>query len=168
MPLLKNLVLIFIFMYLSTDTLADNTITKDSSLHSNARIYRGQDAPKNKYPFYVDLFITFENAKDEKGEKLQHHGSGIMISKIHILICAHIFYPYMGKNKYVKDTYNGEAYAGGLDVAAFINSTSEPLENVDFSESEVTIYPGENKILLTDIFKFHMVLNIHLVIIYDL
>ena len=134
---------------MSTNTLAkDTTITKDSSLDSNSRIYRGKDAPKNKYPFYVDLFITFENAKDEKGEKLQHHGSGIMISKIHILTCAHIFYPYTGKNRYVKDTYNGEAYAGGLDVAAFINGTSEPLENVDFSESEVTIYPVENKFLL--------------------
>ena len=43
-----------------------------------------------------------------------------------------------------------------MDVAAFINGTSEPLENVDFSEVEVTIYPGENKILLTDIFKFHI------------
>ena len=62
--------------------------------------------PQKISPFYVDLFITFENAKDEKGEKLQHHGSGIMISKIHILTCAHIFYPYTGKNKYVKDKYN--------------------------------------------------------------
>ena len=95
MPLLKNVVLIFIFMYLSSDTLADDTITKDSSLHSNARIYRGQDAPKNKYPFYVDLFIHFENAKNEKGDNLKrHHGSGVIISKIHILTCAHIFYPY--------------------------------------------------------------------------
>ena len=81
---------------------------------------------------------------------------------------SHIFYSYTGRNKYVKDTYNGEAYAGGLDVAAFINGTSEPLENVDFSESEVTIYPGENKILLTDVFKFHIVIKIYLVIIYDL
>ena len=157
MPSLNNGVVILIFIYLSANTQAkDTTIIKDSRSNSNSRIYTGQDAPTNKYPFYVDLFITFENAKDEKGEKLQHHGSGIMISKIHILICAHIFYPYTGKNKYVKDTYNGEAYAVGLDVAAFINSTSEPLENVDFSESEVTIYPGENKILLTDIFKFHI------------
>ena len=157
MPSLNNQVVIAIFIYLSTNTLAkDTTITKDSSLDSNSRIYRGKDAPKNKYPFYVDLFITFENAKDEKGEKLQHHGSGIMISKIHILTCAHIFYPYTGKNRYVKDTYNGEAYAGGLDVAAFINGTSEPLENVDFSESEITIYPVENKFLLADIFKFYI------------
>ena len=152
---LEVLILISMFLCTVMSSSSDN-ITKDFTFHSNSRIYKGQDAPKNKYPFYVDLFITFENAKDEKGEKLQHHGSGIMISKIHILICAHIFYPYMGKNKYVKDTYNGEAYAGGLDVAAFINSTSEPLENVDFSESEVTIYPGENKILLTDVFKFHI------------
>ena len=95
MPLLKNLVLIFIFMYLSSDTIADDTITNDSSLYSNARIYRGQDAPKNKYPFYVDLFIHFENAKNENGDNLKrHHGSGVIISKIHILTCAHIFYPY--------------------------------------------------------------------------
>ena len=92
MPSLNNGVVILIFIYLSTNTLAkDTTITKDSSLDSNSRIYRGKDAPKNKYPFYVDLFITFENAKDEKGEKLQHHGSGIMISKIHILTCARIY-----------------------------------------------------------------------------
>ena len=97
----------------------------------------------------MDLFINFKNAKDEKGKKLQLHGSGVIISKIHILTCAHIFYPYKGKNKYVKDTYEGTAYAGGLDVAAFNNKTSEPLEKVDFYESEVTIYPGENKIIIS-------------------
>ena len=71
MPSLNNKVVISIFIYLSANTLAkDTTITKDSSSNSNSRIYRGQDAPKNKYPFYVDLFIHFDNAKDEKGNNL--------------------------------------------------------------------------------------------------
>ena len=92
MPSSNNGVVILIFIYLSTNTLAkDTTITKDSSLDSNSRIYRGKDAPKNKYPFYVDLFITFENAKDEKGEKLQHHGSGINdIKNTHFDMCPYI------------------------------------------------------------------------------
>ena len=73
MPSLNNEVVIAIFIYLSTNTLAkDTTITKDSSLDSNSRIYRGKDAPKNKYPFYIDLFITYNYAKDENGDVYWH------------------------------------------------------------------------------------------------
>ena len=149
MQLLINFISMFFF---TGGTSLSDDFTKNSNLHSNARIYRGQDAPKNKYPFYVDLFITFHNAKDGNGEKLMKHGSGVLISKIHILTTAHIFYPYKGKKKYVKDTYKGEAYAGGLDVAAFNNGTSDDVEMIEFYDDDVTLYPsnqspGENKII---------------------
>ena len=148
MRFLNNFISMFFF---TGGILPSNEITKNNS-HSNARIYRGQDAPKNKYPFYVDLFITFDNAKDKNGEKLMKHGSGVLISKIHILTTAHIFYPYKGKKKYVKDTYKGEAYAGGLHVAAFNNGTSDDVEMIEFYDDDVTLYPnnqspGENKII---------------------
>ena len=145
---LKVLTLISMFLCTVMSSSSDN-ITKDFTFHTNSRIYKGQDAPKNKYPFYVDLFITFDNAKDGNGEKLMKHGSGVLISKIHILTTAHIFYPYKGKKKYVKDTYKGEAYAGGLDVAAFNNGTSDDVEMIEFYDDDVTLYPnnqspGEN------------------------
>ena len=149
---LQVLILISMFLCTVMSSSSDN-ITKDFTFHSNSRIYKGQDAPKNKYPFYVDLFIKFDNAKDPNGNRMNKHGSGVLISKRHILTCAHNFYPFKGKDG--RDTYWGKAFAGGLvgGWKAYKNGTSN-LENVDFHYSDVTLYPdnkspGENKIIIS-------------------
>ena len=61
---------------------------------SNARIYKGKDAPKNKYPFYIDVHVKFPDVKDAEGLLgLTNHGGGALISKAHVLTVCHIFYP---------------------------------------------------------------------------
>ena len=66
----------------------------NSQMQSNARLYKGKDAPKNQYPFYIDIHVKFPNVKDAKGELgLMNHGGGALISKAHILTVCHIFYP---------------------------------------------------------------------------
>ena len=148
---------ILVLMYFSTGSLSDDTLSHDSILHSNARIYRGLDAPKNKYPFYVDLFITYDNAKDKNGDAKMIHGSGVLISKIHILTCAHSFYPYREQNSYDRDTFIGLAFAGGFDL--YNNGTSE-LEKVYFHYHDVTLYPnnespGKYKIIISFLEHLH-------------
>ena len=72
----------------------------DSKSQSNARIYRGEDAPKNKYPFYIDIHVTFPQViQPDSNISLTNHGGGALISKSHILTVAHLFYPVHNKKK---------------------------------------------------------------------
>ena len=57
-------------------------------LQSNARIFNGKDALDDKYPYYI--YIEFNT----ESEKIKDYGwGGALISKKHILTCAHEFYP---------------------------------------------------------------------------
>ena len=51
----------------------------------NARIFNGQNASKKQFPWHVFMKVTFKD---------QRHvlGNGVLISKKHILTCAHLFY----------------------------------------------------------------------------
>ena len=52
---------------------------------NNARIFNGQNASKKQFPWHVFMKVTFKD---------QRHvlGNGVLISKKHILTCAHVFY----------------------------------------------------------------------------
>ena len=60
--------------------------------NSNARIFRGTDATKNKFPWYIHITLKFpkrsQDDKDFYGE-----GGGALISMKHILTVAHLFFP---------------------------------------------------------------------------
>ena len=51
----------------------------------NARIFNGQNASNKQFPWHVFMKVTFKD---------QRHvlGNGVLISKKHILTCAHVFY----------------------------------------------------------------------------
>ena len=67
--------------------------------NSNTRIYRGKDATKNMFPWYIDLKIGYPDIKNpnKKNSFLEIFGGGALISKQHILTVAHIFYPNLKK-----------------------------------------------------------------------
>ena len=52
---------------------------------NNARIFNGQNAAKNQFPWYVVMIVTFDDQR-------QIIGGGVLISKKHFLTCAHLFY----------------------------------------------------------------------------
>ena len=52
---------------------------------NNARIFNGQNASKNQFPWHVFLIVTFK-------DKTKERGGGVLISKNHFLTCAHLFY----------------------------------------------------------------------------
>ena len=57
-------------------------------LKSNARIFNGQDAEAQDFPYYA--YIQF-NAESKKVK--DYEWGGALISKKHILTCAHGFFP---------------------------------------------------------------------------
>ena len=72
----------------------------DGKSQSNARIYKGKDAPKNKYPFYIDIYVTSQKVlHPNSNQSYTNHGGGALISKSHILTVAHLFYPGHNKKK---------------------------------------------------------------------
>ena len=67
---------------------------------NNARIFNGQTASKNQFPWHVLIVVGFPGKPLEikPGEfnpsKTQiQRGGGVWISKKHILTCAHTLYP---------------------------------------------------------------------------
>ena len=65
----------------------------------NSRIYRGKDATKNMFSYYIDLTVGYPDIKDPNSKTgfVQIFGGGTLISKQHILTVAHLFYPQMKK-----------------------------------------------------------------------
>ena len=51
----------------------------------NARIFNGQNALENQFPWHIFVKVTFK----DKADKI---GGGVLISKKHFLTCAHGFY----------------------------------------------------------------------------
>ena len=66
---------------------------RQSRLKSNARIFNGEDADELQYPYYVYIQFNMESNK-----VADYEWGGALISKKHILTCAHGFYP-TGKEK---------------------------------------------------------------------
>ena len=57
-------------------------------LKSNSRIFNGKDADDYQYPYCV--YIEFNTKSEEVDD---YEWGGALISKKHILTCAHGFYP---------------------------------------------------------------------------
>ena len=51
----------------------------------NARIFNGQNALENQFPWHIFVKVTFKDKTDKIG-------GGVLISKKHFLTCAHGFY----------------------------------------------------------------------------
>ena len=62
-------------------------------IKKNARIYKGREAKKNAFPWYIDLEVEYPSIKDPEKpkENLKIEAGGSLISKYHILTVAHIF-----------------------------------------------------------------------------
>ena len=121
----------------------------------NSRIYRGKDATKNMFSYYIDLTVGYPDIKDPNSKTgfVQIFGGGALISKQHILTVAHLFYPQMKKKLVLyylciyyeffhilltiylspRDLSNidGKAFAGFLD----------PRQVEKFTENGVFLYP---------------------------
>ena len=93
--------LLLLFISLITITVGCIFLCKaDGKSQSNARIYKGKDAQKNKYPFYIDIYVTFQKVfHPNSNQSYTNHGGGALISKSHILTVAHLFYPGHNKKK---------------------------------------------------------------------
>ena len=68
---------------------------KCSTKNKNARIFNGQDASKNQFPWHVFIVVRFPGMpyeNDPTKTKIKR-GGGVWISKKHILTCAHNLYP---------------------------------------------------------------------------
>ena len=66
---------------------------------SNSRIYKGKDASKDMFPWYIDLKLEYPEIKNPDDSQ---KGGGALISMKHILTVAHIFYPFK------KDSFSNE------------------------------------------------------------
>ena len=130
---LKIIIVILMIAYLSD---CQNKCGKQGR-NSNAKIYNGQNATQNMFPWYVDLKIGFPDFKHPKNPKsfVNFHGGGTLISKKHILTVAHLFYPNY------KDTFS-ESYLSNLDGSAYAWDDSQVRK---FTGTDVTLYPENTK-----------------------
>ena len=70
-------------------------LKKYGTKNRNARIFNGQDASSNQFPWHVLLVVEFPNVPNANDPNKWHEqtGGGVWISKKHILTCSDIFYP---------------------------------------------------------------------------
>ena len=57
--------------------------------NSNTRIFRGTDATKNKFPWYIQITLNFPNRNKKE---FYSQGGGVLISMKHILTVSHLFF----------------------------------------------------------------------------
>ena len=135
---LKVIIVILMIAYLSD---CQNKCGKQGR-NSNAKIYNGQNATQNMFPWYVDLKIGFPDFKHPKNPKsfVNFHGGGTLISKKHILTVAHSFYPNYEKEKF------SESYLSSLDGSAYAGYDLYDETHVrKFTGKDVTLYPDNTK-----------------------
>ena len=95
---LKLMVLILTFLSISDcqksgkgkKKVMNNTCGEERD--TNARLFRGDVAPKNRFPYYIQLIIHFEWDTGEYIPSMKHRCAGVLISKKHILTNAHCFF----------------------------------------------------------------------------
>ena len=70
-------------------------LKKCGTKNNNERIFNGQGASRNQFPWHVYLHVVFPSIPSETNpfQNQIQGGGGVWISKKHILTCAHIFYP---------------------------------------------------------------------------
>ena len=133
---------------------------------SNARIFRGKDATKDMFPYYVELEIEFiepieeldrkdlkkfrERLKSILGEStvpkeiiVERNGGGVLVSKKHILTAAHLFYPrYKGivmTENWNNLDFQAKAYGGIYDLRKKDKSQIRK-----FKHESVHLYPSND------------------------
>ena len=116
----------------------------DGQPSSNMRIFRGSDATKNKFPWFIYITVRFPSLDDKFG------GGGVLISMKHILTVAHLFF---GNDSDLTQhvPYNGVATSGLLDIkkASYKSRKSNKEIGTQFAEqilydsSDVLLYPDD-------------------------
>ena len=86
---LKCIIILFAILGLS------HCLEKCGTKNKNARIFNGQDASRNQFPWHVFLVVVFPGIPHENDptKTQKQSGGGVLISKKHILTCAHTLYP---------------------------------------------------------------------------
>ena len=110
-----KLFILIVIVVATTKSVAKKPITKCScgkisSPKSNAKIFNGQNAANNEYPWQVFIKIEFQNYPYPNDPLIMNSGEviyptdhihmfgGVLISKKHILTISHTFYmPYFNK-----------------------------------------------------------------------
>ena len=114
----------------------------DGQTNSNARIFRGSDATKNKFPWYIHIIVNFYD------DGFDINGGGVLISMKHILTVAHLFFGNDSDlTQYVP--FEGTAFAGLVDIKnAPYNSTKSnkalgsQIMKKRFYISDILFYPN--------------------------
>ena len=88
----------------------------DGQQDSNARIFRGSDATKNEFPWYININTHFPSIhKAGSG----FNGGGVLISMKHVLTVAHLFFGNLTDlTQYLP--FEAYAYAGLLNIKGWI------------------------------------------------
>ena len=71
-----------------TNVMNKTTTTCEEGEDTNARIYRAEVSPKNRFPYHIEILLHFEWDVYE----MKHRCAGVLISKKHILTNAHCFF----------------------------------------------------------------------------
>ena len=71
----------------------------DSKQSNNARIFGGKDAPKQKYPWYIDIVVEFDGNKNIKKKEKPTKCGGTLISKEYVLTAGHCFFDMNNEDK---------------------------------------------------------------------
>ena len=88
----------------------------DGQPDSNARIFRGRDATKNKFPWYIHINTYFPSIHQDDGA---FNGGGVLISMKHVLTVAHLFFGNLTDlTQYLP--FEAYAYAGLLNIKGWI------------------------------------------------